>query len=93
MSNNNTPNTETTVEIQYIGGTYDGAMLGPSSSSKIGFYGTAPIPKRTTTALTAVTTTGATSSSPYGFTSTQANNIISMLNEVMATLVAMGQHA
>ncbi len=64
--------------------------------NKVGFYGTTPVIQRTTTLGAAVattvaisTTTGAVTS--WGFsTSTQANNIVSLLNDVYAALTSVG---
>ena len=64
--------------------------------NKVGFYGTAPIAQRATTLGAAVATTVAVSTTTaditsWGFsTSTQANNVVSLLNDVYATMVALG---
>lgn len=67
-----------------------------SYPNKVGFYGTTPVSQRSTTLGAAVattvavsTTTGATTS--WGFsTSTQANNIVSLLNSVYGALTSVG---
>ena len=92
-TNYNVPNIETTQEIQYIGGSYDGVDIGPTSLSKVGFFGTTPIVQRTTLPLTSVGTSQPTSTSPFGFsTSSQGNMIVTMLNEIIATLNSVTGH-
>lgn len=69
----------------------DGVMIGRDTADKAGFYGVAPIAQRAGAAQAAVATTGATSSSPWGFSgSTQANAIVTLVNELRAALVAVG---
>lgn len=53
--------------------------------------GTWPVGQRASANQAAVATTAAASSAPWGFsTSTQANAIVTLLNEVRASLVAAG---
>ena len=60
-------------------------------NEKVGFYGTFPTVQRTGAAQTAVATTGATDTSPFGYTSAaQANAIVALVNELRAALVAKG---
>jgi hypothetical protein len=85
MSNNNTPNTETTsLKYQLGNENPDGEVMGWAATSKIGFYGlTTPITRPSgavqTIATTAVCTTTAVTagaSGAYAYaTSTQADNI------------------
>jgi UDP-N-acetyl-D-mannosaminuronic acid transferase (WecB/TagA/CpsF family) len=71
-------------------GADDGTIFGKDSSRKIAFYGGTP-QTRATLDTAAVATTGAITSSPWGFsTSTQANAIVSLVNEIRAELVAIG---
>ncbi len=64
---------------------------GQAAAGKLGFYDAAPIVKRTNAAQAAVITTGATNSSPYGFaTAAQADAIVALVNELRATLLALG---
>lgn len=73
-----------------------GGTLGAATSSPISFYGTTPTTQPTsanqaavaTTAITAVATTAATSSSPFGFTSAQANAILSAINSLITSEAA-----
>lgn len=59
----------------------DGAIFGKSSTEKIGFYGTTP--QSLPAGLRHVSTTAATSSVPYGYSSTQANQIVTALNALI----------
>lgn len=66
-------------------------LIGKSASDLIGFYGKAPVSQRASANQAAVGTTGATNSSPYGFTTAaQANDLVSRVNEIVATLTALG---
>lgn len=68
-----------------------GTCLGQSASDPISFHGASPIAQRSGAAQVAVATTGATNTTPYGFTTAaQADAIVTLLNEVRATLVANG---
>jgi hypothetical protein len=81
---------------QLSDGNPGGTGLGQSSTDLISFYGVTPVVQRTTTLGTTVattvavsTTTGAVTS--WGFaTSTQANNVISLLNSVYSALTSAG---
>ena len=70
----------------------DGASMGYDANSLISFYGYTPIIQRAnayqatvlTTAISAVTTTGALSSSAFGFsTAAQADAIITAVNSII----------
>lgn len=88
-TNANVPNIETTQEIEYLGSSYDGSIVGPTTAGKVGFYGTTPIVRRTSLPLSSVGTSQPTSTAPFGFsTSSQGNMIVTMLNEIIATLNA-----
>ena len=59
-------------------------IMGPLS-------GTIPVGMRAGAAQAAVTTTAATSTTPYGFAAAaQADAIVTLVNEIRATLVAAG---
>lgn len=67
--------------------------VGGSTSGTLGFYGTTPVAQRTTTVGAAVATTAAvsTTSNIWGFsTSTQANNLVSMVNSIYGALTSLG---
>jgi len=92
LSNSNTPNTETGATIKRVvsAGT-DGATFGETTKDKISFYGVTPIVQRSGAAQAAVTTTASQTTTPYGYsTSTQADAIVTLVNEIRAALVAVG---
>jgi hypothetical protein len=65
--------------------TFTTEILGPLS-------GTKPVGIRAGAAQAAVTTTAATSTTPYGFaTAAQADALVTLVNEIRATLIANGQ--
>ena len=67
----------------------DGTRFGQSTTDKIGFYGIGT-PIVQPTGVATVTTTAATTSTPYGYsTSTQADAIVSALNTVITNLAAL----
>jgi hypothetical protein len=76
----------------------DGTCLGYSSSDPLAFYGATPAARSAFSAaavgttIAVSTTTGAITS--WGFaTSTQADGIVSLLNEIRAALVTLGLKA
>jgi len=77
---------------QLSDGNSQGTVLGTGTTDKIGFYGVAtPVAQRAAGSGAAVTTTASTTTSPAGYTTTtQANAIVTLLNEVRATLVGLG---
>jgi UDP-N-acetyl-D-mannosaminuronic acid transferase (WecB/TagA/CpsF family) len=82
--------------VQYLGDRGpDGVCMGYSSSEPIAFYGATPA-ARTDFSASAVETTAAisTTTTKWGFsTSTQANAIVSLVNEIRAALVTLGLKA
>lgn len=70
----------------------DGAQIGNSAtSSKLGFYAASPIVQPTSASQAAVATDAATTgAATYGFTSAQANGIVTLLNRIRTDLVALG---
>lgn len=94
ISSSNTPATETGIAIKevYSNGT-EGASLGGATTDKISLYGVTPVAQRSGSSQTAVDTTLAvsTTSNIWGFsTSTQANALVTLANELRAALVAIG---
>lgn len=80
----------TDVEVIGSGGS-GGSTLGESASEKISFYGFTPVVQPSGSGQAAVATTAATSTSPWGFsTSTQANAVVTLVNQVRADLVSLG---
>lgn len=83
--------------VQYLGdGNADGTCLGRNSSEPLAFFGATPA-ARTAFSNAAVATTVAVSSvstSTWAFsTSTQANAIVALVNEIRAALVTLGLKA
>jgi hypothetical protein len=64
-----------------------GVCLG-QTGDKVGFFGTAPTAKAT--GFTAPAATAATSSTPFGYSETQANAIVTWMRAVDAELKAKG---
>jgi hypothetical protein len=75
---------------QLSDGNPDGTVLGQSAGDLIAFYNATPIPQRSGAAQAAVPTTAPTNSAPYGFGQAQAAAILTLLNEIRATLVTLG---
>lgn len=77
---------------EYIGtGLSDGLSVGLDATHKVSFYGVTPVAQRAGSAQAAVTTTAAQTTTPYGYsTSTQADAIVTLVNEMRAALVAVG---
>jgi len=76
---------------QLSDGNSQGTVLGTAATDLIGFYGATPVAQRSGSTQAAVTTTSATTTSPWGFsTSTQANAIVTLVNELRAALVNLG---
>lgn len=67
----------------------DGVQVG-LSGEKVGFIGAVPVVQRASADQAALATTGATTSTPYGYSQAQANGLIAGFNEIRATLVALG---
>ena len=69
----------------------DGTVLGQSASDLIGFHGTAGTAQVALSATAAISTAAATTGAAiYGYTSAQANGIISLVNALRAALVTKG---
>jgi len=81
------------MSVEYIGHNgEDGMCVGLASSEKLGFYGATPAARTDFTAAAVVTTVAvSTTSNIWGFsTSTQANAIVTLVNEIRAALVTLG---
>ena len=87
------PNSESGSLEQQIGnGNPDGIAVG-QSADLVGFYGATPVAQQASTAGAGVTTTVSisTTTTKWGFaTSTQANEIITMVNDLRTALVNTG---
>ena len=82
--------------VQYLGnGNPDGTCVGLNSSEPLAFWGATPAARTAFTASAAATTLAvSTTSNIWGFsTSTQANAIVSLVNEIRAALVTLGLKA
>jgi hypothetical protein len=77
---------------EYLGkGKPDGTVLGHSATEKIAFFNATPVAQQT--AATAVGTASATTGS-YGFaTGTQADAIVSAVNQIITNLANLGLDA
>ena len=72
-------------------GTGTGTKIGTATTQKLGFYNATPIVQRSGAAQAAIATTGATQTTPWGFsTEAQANAIVTLANELRAWAVAIG---
>jgi hypothetical protein len=71
-------------------GSPDGALIGASSSEKIGFYGAAPVTRQSVSAYT-TTTASISTSTNWGYgTSTQADAINTQVVALTAALRNLG---
>ena len=88
------PNSESGSMEQQIGNDNpDGIVIGQAAASVVGFYGATPVAQQASTAGAGVTTTVSisTTTTKWGFaTSTQANEIIVMVNDLRTALVNLG---
>lgn len=66
-----------------------GSQIGTVSTQKLGFLGATPV-ARTAFTQTAIDTSIAFSTTPFGFTSSQANGLIALGNEMRAVLITLG---
>jgi len=76
---------------QVSDGRPDGLQIGKSVGDKVSFYGAAPVVQRAGAGQAAVGTTAATATAPVGYGSTtQADAIVTLVNEMRAALVGVG---
>ena len=73
---------------QLSDGNPDGTSLGQSTTDLISFYGVAAVVQGA--AVTSVTTTASTTTTPYGYTSTQADAIVAAVNAIIVRLQTVG---
>lgn len=78
--------------VEYLGtGNDDGVSLGRSSSDKIAFFGGTPTSRISGGTAAATTAAVSISATQWGFsTSTQANAIVTLVNNLRSQLVTMG---
>jgi len=75
--------------MEYVGyNSPDGTTIGASTTEKVSVYGVTPVVQAS--ALTAVTTTASTTTTPYGYTSTQADAIVTAVNAIITALKNFG---
>ena len=68
-----------------------GMKIGTETGQLLGFYNVTPIAQRSGSAQASVATTASTQTTPYGYTTaTQADAIITLVNELRAWAVAQG---
>lgn len=73
----------------YLGdGSEDGTILGRSATDKIAFFNATPVVQPTT--VTPPAATAATSSTPFGYSQTQADALITWARAVDTRLKALG---
>ncbi len=75
---------------QLSDGNPEGTVLGQSPSDLISFYNAAPVSQRSGQVQAAVPAPEPTNVSPFGYTQEQAAAIVTLLNEIRATLVGVG---
>ena len=69
----------------------DGTAFGQGTTDKIAFYGVTPVVQPTAATQAAAGTTASTTTSPAGFaTTTQANNLINLVDAMRTALVNLG---
>jgi hypothetical protein len=69
----------------------DGTSLGQDTTDKVSFYGVTPVVQPSSANQAAISTTAATTTTPWGFTtSTQANAVVALANEVQRVLTLLG---
>lgn len=69
----------------------DGVEVGQSATDKVGFFGVTAVVQPSDANQAAVGTASATATSPYGFaTSTQADAIVTLVNQLRSDLVSLG---
>lgn len=79
--------------VEYIGkNAPDGMCVGLTSSEKLAFYGSTPVARQSLTVTTVATTVSiSTTSAKWGFsTSTQANQIIVAVKELLELVATVG---
>ena len=77
--------------INVVLGSTTGTKIGTAISQKFAFHDAAPVIQRAGAAQAAVAATGATNVGPYGYsTLAQADAIVTLVNEIRATLVEKG---
>lgn len=78
--------------VKYLGNkASDGESFGQDTTDKISLHGATPVAQRSGAAQAAVSTTASTTTTPAGYaTTTQANAIVALVNELRAAMVEKG---
>lgn len=77
--------------LELSDGNTAGTRLGQSATDLVSMHGAAPSAQRSGASQAAVTTTASTSTTPVGYsTTTQADALVTLVNEMRAALVAKG---
>lgn len=84
--------TSTETQVLRVGPeTPDGLRMGVAATDLIAFYGATPVAQRASGSGAAASSTASTTTTPWGYaTSTQANAIVTLVNEIRATMVGLG---
>ena len=69
--------------------TATGSKIGTATAQKLAFHNSTPVIQRAGAAQAAVVTTGSALAA-YGYTESQANAIVTLINEIRAALVEKG---
>ena len=86
------PDTNPTYE--YIGGEFaDGTIYGQTSASLQGWWGHAPSVRVAFTQAAVATTAPSSTLAVFAITSAQTTDIIALVNEIRAAMIAMGLKA
>jgi hypothetical protein len=73
-----------------VAGDAAGTKIGTATTQKLGFFDATPIVQPAGADQAAVATTGATDVTPFGYTEAQANEIVTLVNEMRSVLVNLG---
>lgn len=77
--------------VNAVFGATTGTIIGTATNQKLAFHNATPVIQRAGAAQAAVATTGATNTTPYGYTTAaQADALVTLVNEIRATLVEKG---
>lgn len=84
------PSTTVTSTETFTPQSSGGYSMGQSITDTITFYGGTPVAQRSGASQAAVSATAATTTTPFGYTTvTQANAIVTLVNELRAAMVAL----
>ncbi len=90
MSNPGPNITSTSLITEPIIPQQDGYQIGASASALVGMFGATPITQPTSSAQAAVPTTPSTSTTPFGYSQVQADDLVATVNAIRLALVNLG---